>query len=84
LAYQVAGDLGQFPVLALAERFQPLERLLRTASGAAHHHTRSRRMVAARAFAKGGLARAAAARTRLCAMAATASQAAFAAKTPGI
>jgi hypothetical protein len=39
LAYQAAGDFGQFPVLALAERFQPLERLLRTASGAAHHHT---------------------------------------------
>ena len=40
---------------------------------------RSRRMVAARAFAKGGLARAPAARTRLWAMAAMASQAAFSA-----
>ncbi len=43
---------------------------------------RSRRIVAPRAFAKGRLARAPAARSRLCAMAATGSQAAFAAKTP--
>ena len=43
---------------------------------------RSRRMVAALAFAKGGLASAPAARSRLCAMAAIASQAAFAVKTP--
>jgi hypothetical protein len=43
---------------------------------------RSRRMVAARAFAKGRLARAPAARSRLCAMAAMDSQAALAAKTP--
>ena len=42
----------------------------------------SRRMVAARAFANGRLARAPAARTRLWAMAATDSHAAFAAKTP--
>jgi hypothetical protein len=43
---------------------------------------RSRRMVAARAFAKGRLASAPAARSRLCAIAATGSHAAFAAKTP--
>ena len=43
---------------------------------------RSRRMVAARAFAKGGLASAQAERTRSGAMAAIDSQAAFAAKTP--
>ena len=40
-------------------------------------------MVAARALAKARLARAPAARSRLCAMAAKASQAAFAAKDPG-
>ena len=43
---------------------------------------RSRRMVAALALAKGRLARAPAARTRLCAIAAMDSQAAFAVKTP--
>ena len=43
---------------------------------------RSRRIVAALAFANGRLASAPAARTRLCAIAAMDSQAAFAAKTP--
>ena len=43
---------------------------------------RSRRIVAPRALAKGRLASALAARTRLCAIAAMDSQAAFAAKTP--